>query len=438
MALERDLVATAISALRDLPRAPYADTPVTELLALLDGLGRARRLIDASVAMIAAELDSGDGPGSVALRLGERSTADVLAGRMGATTAESRAWCAAAASLAPRLSLLGQLLPARWSHLSEALLDGDLPIAKANVAATALESVIGLLGVPEAERLEVELVRWAESLGDRDFGRLCRTLPDRVDADGAGFREQQLRDRAGLTMGRTADGMSRWVLTLDPESEGMLRAALDARTAPRRSPRFDTDDEVGDPVDPRMLPQRRLDALVDIARTSLLRDDGDLAGTAVTMVVTVSERALRTGLGAATIAGVETAIGAGTARRLAAQAEIIPLVLGGESEVLDLGRGRRLYSGAQRRALAFRDKGCIWAGCPAPPAWCEIAHLKPWSLGGPTDLDNAALMCASHHRRFDLDGWELITQHGVRRLVPPAHIDAARTPRRTGPLPSAA
>lgn len=431
MALERDRVVAAIAELRGLPRDPFGDRSTPELLGLLDELGQLRRLVESTVAMVAAELDAGD-----RLEVTQRTT-DLVAARVGVTAHEARVWCAVGRELAPRMSLHGEVLPPRWEHLSRALLDGGLPVGKANAAVAGLESVVHLLDPGEAQELEAELLGWAGSLSDRDFGRLCRSLPDRVDPDGVEFREQRLRDRAGLVIGRTVDGMSRWVLTLDPESEGILRTALDARTAPRRAPRFDDGAQLG-VEDTRSLPQRRLQAITDLARDSVRHDHGQLAGSAVTMVVTVTEEALRTGIGAATIAGVDTPISAGTARRMAADAHIIPAVLGGQSEVLDLGRGRRCYSPAQRTALGLRDGGCIWAGCPAPPGWCEIAHLKPWAAGGLTDLNNAALMCPYHHRRFDIEGWNLITRPDGRYLIPPAHVDANRTPLRAGPLPRAA
>jgi hypothetical protein len=53
-------------------------------------------------------------------------------------------------------------------------------------------------------------------------------------------------------------------------------------------------------------------------------------------------------------------ISAATARRLAAQGEIIPVVLGSASEPLDQGRAIRLATEPQRRALAVRDGGCVW------------------------------------------------------------------------------
>jgi hypothetical protein len=168
---------------------------------------------------------------------------------------------------------------------------------------------------------------------------------------------------------------------------------------------------------------------VSIARESLEHDAGHVAGTAVTMLVTVPLDALQAGLGAAQISCVDAPILAATARRLAAQAEIIPAVLGGASEPLDLGRSARLFSPAQRRAMEVRDGGCLWPGCAAPPGWCETAHLDAWATGGRTDLRNGIVLCPFHHRRFDRDGWAFEHRAGRRCFVPPPWVDASRRPR---------
>lgn len=145
------------------------------------------------------------------------------------------------------------------------------------------------------------------------------------------------------------------------------------------------------------------------------------------------------GLGWAEVAGCDQPISAATARRLAADAEIIPVVMGGPSEILDQGRAMRLFTTAQRRAMALRDGGCVWPGCHAPPGWCEAAHRLSWLDGGATDLDNGVLLCPFHHRTLDAEGWRFERDDGgVLWLIPPGHVDAWRTPRRAGRLPAVA
>ncbi|MCW2850677.1 MAG: hypothetical protein JWM84_341, partial [Nocardioides sp.] len=92
-----------------------------------------------------------------------------------------------------------------------------------------------------------------------------------------------------------------------------------------------------------------------------------------------------------------TRISPGLARKMACQAGIIPIVLGGKSEVLDVGRKRRLHTKAQRIAMAVRDGGCITLGCERPSAWCHAHHLDPWAEGGQTSVERGGLLCTRHH-----------------------------------------
>lgn len=128
------------------------------------------------------------------------------------------------------------------------------------------------------------------------------------------------------------------------------------------------------------------------------------AGSSIAVMVTIDITHLLTDHGYATLANGER-ITAGQARRLACQAGIIPAVLDSNSETLDLGRTRRLFSTTQHRALALRDQGCTTIGCGMPASICHAHHNHPWSLGGRTDLANARLLCPHHHRLIHHPGY---------------------------------
>ncbi len=116
------------------------------------------------------------------------------------------------------------------------------------------------------------------------------------------------------------------------------------------------------------------------------------------MIVTIDLDTLRSGLGTALVG--DQPLSPSQARRLACTASILPAVLGGDSQVLDLGRSRRLFSPAQRKALAVRDRRCRTEGCEIPAAWCEAHHAaEPWAGGGRTDLADGQLLCSFHHHR---------------------------------------
>ena len=121
-------------------------------------------------------------------------------------------------------------------------------------------------------------------------------------------------------------------------------------------------------------------------------------GTSTTVVVTVDHDKLRQDLATAGLT-TGTPVTASEARRLACGAGILPAVLDGQSQPLDLGRTRRLFSSAQRKALAVRDRHCRADGCDVPAAWCEAHQMQPWSTGGRTDLADGLLLCSFHHHR---------------------------------------
>ena len=121
--------------------------------------------------------------------------------------------------------------------------------------------------------------------------------------------------------------------------------------------------------------------------------------TAATIVITLPLTDLHARLRAATL-DTGDHISAGTARRLACTAGLIPAVLGGPSLPLDLGRRTRLFTDTHRIALATRYTSCAATGCDRPYAWTELHHRDPWSHGGPTNLDHAVPLCRAHHTQL--------------------------------------
>ena len=94
-------------------------------------------------------------------------------------------------------------------------------------------------------------------------------------------------------------------------------------------------------------------------------------------------------------------------RKLACDAGIIPAVLNGRSEVLDIGRITRTIPPQIRRALIARDQGCVWPGCDKPPIDCVGHHIWHWIDGGPTSVANLASLCHRHHNHLHKHNLEL-------------------------------
>jgi hypothetical protein len=119
-----------------------------------------------------------------------------------------------------------------------------------------------------------------------------------------------------------------------------------------------------------------------------------------------------------------------TVRRMACDANLIPTVLKGDGQVLDVGRERRLFTGHLRRALVVRDRGCAFPSCDRPARWCEGHHIKHWLDGGPTALHNAVLLCGFHHRLIHHNDWQVRIKAGLPEFTPPSYVDSERNPLR--------
>lgn len=151
------------------------------------------------------------------------------------------------------------------------------------------------------------------------------------------------------------------------------------------------------------------DALVELAR-HLLGCDRDVASVADRYVVQVHVdlEAL------ADPEGVRTAVlddgipvePAAVRRLLCLSA--VQAVVERDGQVLNVGRRSRFATARQRPALARRDGGCVFPGCPVPARWCEAHHAAlPWVNGGRTDLDDLVLVCRAHHHLVHDRGWTM-------------------------------
>ena len=147
--------------------------------------------------------------------------------------------------------------------------------------------------------------------------------------------------------------------------------------------------------------QRRADALVELIAAH--RGAPTTMGDRPRIVVTIREHDLRDKAEKAGVLPRGAKITAGELRRLSCDADIMPVVLGSESEILDVGRTQRLVTPAIRKALTLRDKGCIFPGCTTSDSACEAHHLQPWWAGGATALHNLVLLCRHHHGLVEPD-----------------------------------
>ena len=238
---------------------------------------------------------------------------------------------------------------------------------------------------------------------------------------GAVIQDEQDR-RAGLTnlsCGHDiGGGITEYRMRLTPGSLAVVEAALNVLTRPA---------VVDGEPDRRTVEQRRGDALVEVCRRAVSLTDAGVAvspaGVKATVLVTMSMDDLRMLRGPGTlVGGVDggTVLGPETVRKLVCDGAVVPAVLGGEGEVLHLGRTRRLFTSAQVRPLWLRDRHCTFPGCTVPATWCDAHHIRHWADGGPTDLTNAALVCGRHHT--------VVHRDRLTAALTPSGVEWDRTP----------
>jgi hypothetical protein len=86
-------------------------------------------------------------------------------------------------------------------------------------------------------------------------------------------------------------------------------------------------------------------------------------------------------------------------------AHVRRVVVDSRGVVIDYGSRQRLFTGAARDAAMLLATTCVHPGCRLPARMCEVDHVEPWSAGGPTDQDNAAIECGTHNRFKHRAGW---------------------------------
>lgn len=187
---------------------------------------------------------------------------------------------------------------------------------------------------------------------------------------------------------------------------------------------------------------RRLNALLAACNAAMRsRALPDSGGVATQVIVTMDVDALRDGIGSAFLQH-EGPVSASRTRAMACDAEVIPVVLGADSRMLDLGRSHRTAPPWMRRALMARDGGCAFPGCVIPASWCEAHHLCSWARGGRTSIENLVLLCPFHHKLVESGAFSVMMRDGVPWFDPPWRTATHRGMHRNGyhrpPIPLSA
>ncbi|MCP2638092.1 HNH endonuclease [Microbacterium sp. HD4P20] len=406
------------------------------LMKLMEGLAEAQRLLDAGRARVAAEIARQSrpelGPAGLAKTQGFRNPTALIASVTGSGSGEAARLVKVGEATAPRMTLTGETKPARHPFVAAALEAGLIGSPAASAIITMLDRV-ALRAEPDAlTEAERTLVEKAPGLAADQFSKLVARAEAFLDPAGVARREDELRAERSTHMYEDRNGMLVVNSKFDPEHGAPVKAYIETYVSAQLAAQ--RDENAPDAARPT-IPQLQADALAHLAAHALGCAGKDLPSQGATVVVRIDHTDLVNETGYATIDGLTQPISVATARRMAGGGGIISCVFGSESEILDWGRRKRLYTEPQRLALVERDGGC--AMCGAPPSHTKAHHIRWWARdAGPTDLSNGVLLCESCHHRIHDNGWDIrIDGAGTRArvwFIPPAHVDSARTPRLGG------
>ncbi|MCB5280866.1 DUF222 domain-containing protein [Arthrobacter sp. AL08] len=426
-------------------------------------------------------LDAAPAP-AVAVDDGYRNVTEFLRARLRISSAEARRRLCLAGTLLPRQGFTGQDLPALRAELGATVAAGEVPSRSATIITLALDRVRHVCDEATAARMEHALTRTAAD-NDPDFlARVARSWTDAIDQDGAEPSEELLRQLQGAFIRKPRQGLAHLEIFATTEQFEHLLTVMNTATNPRTSAAVYAEASgasdasgssgasgtSGDPglggaaaaqLDLRSRPQRLLDGLVGACKVALATGSLPAAGGLRPQVmVTIDYRGLLALLrtsqdsrsnqtsranrqaGTSDSAGRTMAhtgsllfsgpVNAATARKIACDADIIPVLLGSEGRVLDIGRATRVFPPHIRKALIARDQGCAFPGCTIPASWCEAHHVDYWSRGGTTGTDNGTLLCSHHHHVIHKEQWTIQVRTGVPWFIPPPHVDPRQQPRR--------
>ncbi|MGW5189283.1 DUF222 domain-containing protein [Kribbella sp. NPDC004138] len=312
--------------------------------------------------------------------------------------------------------------------------------AQAAAIVFGLDRVRSRVPVEHLDAAAEQLVGLAGHLSPGELRTAAKEIADLLDSDGPEPEELKAYEQESLTLSAADNGV-KFKGFLANENAELLRAVVHAGARPHKT--------VDGEHDPRPRDKRQADALSTALSIAAAAWDtagpagpaASSAGTAgaagtsgrpaghgakANITVTIDLEDLRSATADAIGRTVYSGgLSAATIRRLACDANIIPLVLGSNSEPLDVGRRVRLVTGAMRRALDARDRGCVV--CGAPPIMCDAHHLVSWIDGGDTKVDNLALLCRRHHVDLHRGRWHITILDGIVHVARPSWAEPGPT-----------
>lgn len=359
---------------------------------------------------------------------GYSSAAAALADLLGWERFEARRRVTAAEQICPRTGLDGTPRPARLGATAEVFGTGQASLRH-------VEAIARVLGTAAAQRLtpevwdgaEIQLAAKATEYTPTELQTWGTALVDALDQDGAepDDRPPPQVNELHLTRHRNGKGGRIKGRFDDAAMFDSIATVVDAHARPR------TADEERTP------PQRQAEALAEVCGHALDHGPSSLvpecggARPHLNVIVRLEDLENRARAAMLDFGGTLTPE---SLRLLACDASVIPIVMNGKGQPLDIGRATRSIPDGLRRAVAARDRGCARPGCGRPASWCEVHHIEPWEMLGDTALHNCVMLCRQCHRLIHHSGWDVRIVDGLPEFYPPTWIDPQRRPRRR-PLP---
>ncbi len=312
-----------------------------------------------------------------------------------------------AAQLEKVVERLGSLTP-----LQDAVESGAVSMSKARMVA----DVVTRDRAAAAERDAGKLTALASELPPCQLARELEQWGRRVDEELGVDTNEDLRAKRSLVTQKRQTGMTEIVASLDPESAELVAGALDARV------QAEWRNETADEHAARTSAQRRADALVGICRGWLNGFGAQSSQTTtaanstsaaipspkarphVSVIINLDNLTTKTGHG---VTERGSPLSAETVRRIACDAGISAIFTDRKSQIVDVGREQRTFTGAIRKVLVLRDQGCRFSSCNAPPSWTDGHHIEHWVNGGATTTSNGCLLCNRHHHYVHEGGWTI-------------------------------
>lgn len=438
------MVEQAATAL-DAARAAFADQDalagapqqdVVDLLALTADLSR---LVDAQRVRLTgavAERSRGADESPLSALLGARHAREAVGRAFGLRAREAAELLSLAAATSTSRTITGEAIEIPFPRVAAALDAGTLSLAQTR-------AIVGALA-PVAGRADLTQLAWAEGcLVDEATHRERRLVPELlqtqahayvsvIDPDGVLPESERQRTLRSLRMRQLPDGTWYTVMRSPAESGSALKTVLDAFTAPRVV-RFTDEPDDGDgaadaavPVDDRSPEQKRHDALIAMVEAHAASGAAPVAGGEVPRLLFTGtidafdayERNVDHPVRSLEIEHTHAIVPIETVERLLCNGVVQRAVTDSKGHVLELGRTVRLFSPAQRRALAAQYGGCATPGCGFPVAWTEAHHVVWWEHGGATDTANGILLCSHCHHEVHRGRLLVVGQPGDWRVVP--------------------